>query len=83
MHSSNAILLRKLFVSSMIGNDSSCAWCHVPYKDADDFLARRPWRGYYGDKFVDDKCWDDYKQKLGITKTDKFAEVRAFAETLD
>jgi hypothetical protein len=42
---------------------ASCAQCHVPYRDVDDFLERNPKAGpgFPGEKdaFVDSDCWSD------------------------
>jgi len=45
---------------------AKCAYCGHKYESVDDFLERRPRKGYgktWDDMFVCDKCWDAYAKK--------------------
>jgi hypothetical protein len=45
-----------------------CAHCKKPYDSVDDFLARRPKKGFgdgWHNFFVDAACWDEYSKAQG------------------
>lgn len=49
--------LRMHIAKNFVGVE--CGFCHKPYIDVDDFIARDPKRGRNGDT-VDAKCWKHY-----------------------
>lgn len=53
--------LRKTVVEKLIRKGIRCSHCGVPYVDYVDFMERNPRKGFNGDTFVDEFCWDAYK----------------------
>jgi len=58
----------RIQVAMWVDGKSKCQYCNKIYKSVDDWIKRRPKKGYgdtMEDSFVDEKCWEKYLKKHG------------------
>lgn len=65
-HKEWANQMLRIQVAMWVDGKSKCQHCNKIYKSVDDWIKRRPKKGYgdiMEDSFVDEKCWVDYVRK--------------------
>lgn len=56
----------RIQVAFWVDDGRKCGYCKKKYKSVDDWLERKPRRGYgkgWAEFFIDTKCWDKYMEK--------------------
>lgn len=63
--------LARIQIAMWVDGESHCEECGQIYKSVDDFIKRKVRAGQprenYGITFVDDKCFEAYAKKHGLT----------------
>jgi len=70
-HKTWANHMLRIQIAMWVDDGRKCGQCNKAYKSVDDWIARKPKRGYgkaWKEFFIDNDCWEEYLKKKGKKK---------------